>query len=51
MHDCFKPLPELLAEYDRALAYTEDLWRDLDPDEVDAIRAAVPVLTRLTQGA
>src|SRR5699024_8426954 len=34
MHDCFKPLPELLAEYDRALAYTEDLWRDLDPDEV-----------------
>lgn len=34
MHDYLKPLPELLTEYDRALAYTEDLWRDLDPDEV-----------------
>lgn len=30
----FKPLPDLLDEYDRALAYTEDLWRDLTPDEV-----------------
>jgi hypothetical protein len=29
-----KPLPELLEEYDRALAYTNDLWRDLRPDEV-----------------
>jgi DinB superfamily len=29
-----KPLSELLDEYDRALAYTDDLWRDLTPDEV-----------------
>jgi DinB family protein len=28
------PLPELLEEYDRALAYTDELWRDLRPDEV-----------------
>ncbi|MGQ0846036.1 MAG: DinB family protein [Sporichthyaceae bacterium] len=27
-------VPELLVEYDRALAYTESLWRDLSPDEV-----------------
>jgi DinB family protein len=27
-------IPELLAEYDRARAYTDDLWRDLRPDEV-----------------
>ena len=27
-------IAELLAEYDRALAYTETLWRDLTPDEV-----------------
>jgi uncharacterized protein YbdZ (MbtH family) len=27
-------IPELLVEYDRALAYTDDLWRDLKPDEV-----------------
>ncbi len=27
-------VPELLVEYDRALTYTEDLWRDLKPDEV-----------------
>ncbi len=27
-------LPELLVEYDRALAYTDDLWRDLSVDEV-----------------
>ena len=25
---------ELLVEYDRARAYTDDLWRDLTPDEV-----------------
>src|SRR4051812_39083879 len=25
---------ELLAEYDRARAYTDELWRDLAPDEV-----------------
>ncbi|MFE0191589.1 DinB family protein [Streptomyces sp. NPDC058989] len=30
MHD----LPTLLREYDRARAYTDDLWRDLTPDEV-----------------
>ncbi|TCC36621.1 DinB family protein [Kribbella speibonae] len=28
------PLPELLAEYDRARAYTDELWRDLTADEV-----------------
>jgi len=27
-------VPELLAEYDRALAYTDELWLDLKPDEV-----------------
>ncbi|MEU9455806.1 DinB family protein [Streptomyces sp. NPDC048277] len=27
-------LQELLREYDRARAYTDDLWRDLTPDEV-----------------
>lgn len=27
-------LAELLGEYDRALAYTDDLWRDLSADEV-----------------
>ncbi len=27
-------LPELLVEYDRALAYTDDLWADLTFDEV-----------------
>ncbi len=27
-------LAELLVEYDRALAYTADLWSDLTPDEV-----------------
>jgi hypothetical protein len=27
-------IPELLVEYDRALAYTDDLWRDLRPEEV-----------------
>lgn len=27
-------LPDLLVEYDRALAYTESLWADLDADEV-----------------
>ncbi|WP_133917535.1 DinB family protein [Streptomyces sp. NBC_00582] len=30
MHD----LTALLHEYDRARAYTDDLWRDLTPDEV-----------------
>ncbi|WP_225828257.1 DinB family protein [Streptomyces naphthomycinicus] len=30
MHD----LPDLLREYDRARAYTDDLWKDLSPDEV-----------------
>src|SRR5699024_5036066 len=34
LHDFLKPLHELLPEYDRPLAYTADLWRDLDPDEV-----------------
>ncbi|GAA1727872.1 DinB family protein [Brachybacterium phenoliresistens] len=34
MTDHLKPLTELLAEYDRACAYTEDLWSDLTPDEV-----------------
>lgn len=34
MNDYFKPLPVLLEEYDKARAYTEDLWRDLTPDEV-----------------
>lgn len=29
-----KSLSELLHEYDRARAYTDDLWRDLTPDEV-----------------
>lgn len=28
------PLSELLIEYTRALAYTDDLWRDLADDEV-----------------
>ena len=28
-------LPELLVEYDRARAYTDALWRDLRPDEVN----------------
>jgi uncharacterized protein YbdZ (MbtH family) len=28
------PIRRLLAEYDRALAYTDDLWRDLKPDEI-----------------
>jgi hypothetical protein len=27
-------IAELLAEYDRAVAYTDTLWRDLTPDEV-----------------
>lgn len=27
-------LNDLLTEYDRALAYTDELWRDLSPDEV-----------------
>lgn len=27
-------IAELLVEYDRALAYTDDLWRDLTPDEI-----------------
>ncbi|ROR35852.1 DinB family protein [Kitasatospora cineracea] len=30
MHD----LDELLRDYDRARAYTDELWRDLTPDEV-----------------
>ena len=30
----FLPVSELLREYDRALVYTEDLWRDLSPDEI-----------------
>ncbi|MEV7372957.1 DinB family protein [Streptomyces sp. NPDC090301] len=30
MHD----LPDLLREYDSARAYTDDLWKDLSPDEV-----------------
>ncbi|MFE4546650.1 DinB family protein [Streptomyces sp. NPDC056785] len=30
MHD----LSDLLREYDRARAYTDDLWKDLTPDEV-----------------
>ncbi|MEV8293112.1 DinB family protein [Streptomyces rochei] len=30
MHD----LTALLREYDRARAYTDDLWKDLSPDEV-----------------
>ncbi|MEU3498980.1 DinB family protein [Kitasatospora cineracea] len=30
MHD----LDELLRDYDRACAYTDELWRDLTPDEV-----------------
>lgn len=34
MTDYLKPLAELLDEYDRARSYTEDLWRDLTPDEV-----------------
>ena len=29
-----KPISELLREYDRARAYTDQLWRDLSPDEV-----------------
>ena len=29
-----KPITDLLQEYDRARAYTQDLWRDLSPDEV-----------------
>jgi hypothetical protein len=28
-------LPELIEEYDRALAYTDALWLDLPPDEVN----------------
>jgi hypothetical protein len=32
--NAFLPVTELLREYDRALAYTDDLWRDLSPDEV-----------------
>jgi hypothetical protein len=28
------PLESLLREYDRARAYTDDLWKDLTPDEV-----------------
>lgn len=32
--NAFLPVTELLREYDRALAYTDDLWRDLTPDEV-----------------
>lgn len=27
-------IPELLAEYDRALAHTESLWHDLTVDQV-----------------
>ena len=30
----YPTLPELLDEYARALAYTDDLWRDLGEDEV-----------------
>lgn len=32
--NAFLPVTELLREYDRALAYTDDLWCDLSPDEV-----------------
>ncbi len=28
------PISDLLVEYERALAYTDDLWRDLSADEV-----------------
>ena len=28
------PIPDLLAEYDRAVGYTDSLWQDLDADEV-----------------
>lgn len=34
MSNHFKPLGQLLEEYDRARAYTDDLWRDLSPDEI-----------------
>lgn len=34
MNNYLLPLPDLLAEYDRAHAYTDELWRDLSPDEV-----------------
>ncbi|WP_211221817.1 DinB family protein [Granulicoccus phenolivorans] len=34
MSDQLMPLPALLEEYDRACAYTEELWRDLTPEEV-----------------
>ena len=30
----FLPVTELLREYDRALAYTDELWRDLSADEL-----------------
>lgn len=29
-----KPIAELLREYDRARSYTDQLWRDLTPDEL-----------------
>lgn len=28
------PLTEMLREYDKARAYTDELWRDLSPDEI-----------------
>lgn len=34
MSDAEPALADLLREYDRALAYTESLWADLDADEV-----------------
>lgn len=34
MHEAPLDLAQLLREYDRALAYTDDLWHDLSPDEV-----------------
>lgn len=30
----FLPVTELLREYGRALAYTDELWRDLTPEEI-----------------
>lgn len=40
----------VFADRDRRDAWLARRLVDLDPDEVDAIRAAVPVLTRLAQG-
>ena len=34
MTSYFRPLLDLLRDYDRARAYTDELWRDLTPDEV-----------------